>query len=284
VTTLFGSTLIDSAATTLGEYLPRFAGAILLLVVGLIVTWLVGRAVTRGLHAAGIDDLGNRHGVDTALARFGIAAPLSRLIGTAIRWALLVVVIVAAISVLGLDSLSASLNAVLLFLPRALGALALVLVGLVLGQFLRERVDAAANRMDIAAPLGPLVEITVVAIFISTALAQLSVPLAIATVIVAILIAAVAFSAALAFGLGSRETARDVAAGRSVANSLTVGSEISFGELRGEIVGFESTATLLRDADGDTMRVPNHLLVSGVVRVHQPGSGQPDAAQESRSG
>ena len=75
-------------------------------------------------------------------------------------------------------------------------------------------------------------------------------------------------------GSASRDTARDVAAGRSVASSLTVGSEISFGDLRGEIVGFESTATLLRDAEGDTMRVPNHLLAQAVIRVHRLGTDE----------
>jgi len=235
-----------------------------------VLAWLVARAVARGLHAAGADDLANRHGVDTALARFGIAAPFSRLVGTAIRLALIVVVVVAAVSLLGLDSLSDSLNAAILFLPRLLAALALVLVGLVLAQFVRERIDAATTRMDVAAPLGVLAEIAVVAIFVSTALAQLSVPLAIATVIVSILIAAVAFSVALAFGLGSRDTARDVAAGRSVATSLAVGNDISLGDLRGEVIAFESTATLLRLADGDTLRVPNHLIVGSVVRVHEP--------------
>jgi small-conductance mechanosensitive channel len=265
---LAANTVVDRAGETVGSFLPRLAGAVALLVIGLLLAWLVGRLVARALQAAGVDDLAARVEVDDALRRLGLSGRFSRLVGNAVRLAISVVTVVAAISLLGLDALSSSQNAVILFLPKLFAAALLILAGIVLGRLLRTRVDAAAERMDLAGPLGPLTELTVIAVFASTALAQLSVPLAIVTVIVAIVIAGAVLALALAFGLGGRDAARQLAAGRAVAASLQVGERISVDGLGGEILAFEGSATLLRTESGDTLRVPNQLLLESVVTVH----------------
>ena len=199
----------------------------------------------------------------------------SKLVGRLVRLAIIVVAVVAAISALGLSALTASLNAAILFLPRLFAAFVLLLVGLVLARFVRDRVDRAAARMDLAGPLGPLAEAVIIAAFVVSALAQLSVPLAVLTLVVAILVAAVSFSAALAFGLGSRDAARQVAAGRTLAGSLHVGQTITVGDLTGEIEAIEGAATVLRRGRS-TLRVPNSVLLESVVEVHEdadPGGG-----------
>jgi small-conductance mechanosensitive channel len=184
-----------------------------------------------------------------------------------VRLAIVVIASIAAISALGLSALTASLNAAILFLPKLLASGLILLAGFVLARIVRDRVDRATTRMDLAGPLGTLAEMAIIAIFVATALAQLSVPLAILTLIVAILIAAAAFSAALAFGLGSRDTARQIAVGRSLMGSLHVGERITVGELTGEIEAIGSAATVLRTATS-TLRIPNHMLLESVVEVH----------------
>ena len=109
--------LVNNGIETLGEALPRIGGALLLLVLGLLVARLAGRFARRALNALGIDDLAERFGVHEVLARVGIERPFSRLMGRVVRLSLSVVVVFAAVSLLGLAALSSSLNAVLLFLP-----------------------------------------------------------------------------------------------------------------------------------------------------------------------
>ncbi|MBA2615685.1 MAG: hypothetical protein H0U90_07895, partial [Actinobacteria bacterium] len=116
--------ILDRAAATLGEALPRIGGALLLLVIGLVAARVLARLARRALEALGADGLADRFGVHDVLARVGIERPLSRLVERIVRIVLTVVVIFAAVSLLGLGALSASLNAVVLFLPRVLVAFA----------------------------------------------------------------------------------------------------------------------------------------------------------------
>jgi small-conductance mechanosensitive channel len=266
---VIAETIMSRAEGALGDSIPKFGGAILLLVVGLFVAWAVGRLVGRALRALGIDELGERFGIHDLIERVGLDRSLSRLLGRAVRIALAVVVIVAAVSLLGLGALGSSLNQTVLFVPKLFVALALIVVGVLLGEFVRVRVDRVTDQMALGAPLGRLAQVVVAALFFLTALAQLGIPTLILTAIVGLLVLAAALTTALAFGLGSREMAREISAGRYVGNSFEIGQDISLDGIRGEIVRLEPAATVLRTVDGQSVRIPNHMLLETIVVLHE---------------
>jgi small-conductance mechanosensitive channel len=263
------ATILDQAGDSLGGFLPRLGGALVLLLLGLLLVALVRRLLRRALQAAGLDELGERWGVGHVLERFGLSRSLSTVVAGAVRIALLVVVIFAALSLLGLQFLSASLNAGILFLPRVLVAIVLMLAGMVVAQLARRQVDRLADQMDLPGPLGLLAEVAILAIFAVTALAQLGVPVSVLLLIVAIVLAGVALTFALAFGIGGQAMAREVSARRYVEGSYAVGQDISVGEVRGRIEAIEATSTILETAAGDRLRVPNSQIVGSIVTVHE---------------
>lgn len=262
------ATILQRAGDSLGGFLPRLGGSVVLLLLGLLVAAIAKRVLVRVLRAAGLDELSRRAGVSTVLERSGLGTSAAELVGTAVRITITVVVVFAAVSLLGLQFLSPSLNEGVLYIPRVLAALLLVLAGVVIGAFVRERIERLTRQMDLPAPLAPAGQAVVIALFGLTALAQLSVQTQVLLALVAVLVAAVAFSFALAFGLGGREVAREISSRRYLTGVYDVGQEISFDAVRGEIVTFDSLATVVRTEDGRTLRVPNHLLVDSIVTVH----------------
>jgi small-conductance mechanosensitive channel len=265
--TLFAD-ILKSASESLGSFLPRLGGALVLLIVGLIAVALIRRALAKVLRAAGLDAAGERWGAADVLDRFGLGRSLAGVLTSAVRLGLIVVVIFAALSLLGLAFLSASLNAAILYLPRVLLAFLLLLAGMVVSEFVRRHVDHLATQMDIPGPLGGLAQAIVLAVFVVTALAQVGVPTQILLVLVSVLLAAAALTLALAFGIGGREMAREVSARRYVEGAFRVGQEITVAEVRGTIAAIEATGTVLETAAGDRVRVPNSRLIAGVVHLH----------------
>ena len=264
-------TVLDTAQEELGGFLPRLGGALVLLIVGLVVAALLGRLARRALEKLGADALAERWGVQRVLERAGLGESISKLLGRVLRITLSVIVIFAALSLIGLEFLSDALNAAVLFLPKLLAAGALILAGVVLGGFAREWVDRMAYQMDLPLPLGRIAQIAVVAVFAITAAAQVSLSTAILMVLVGLLVAAVGATFALAFGLGGRELARELSAGRYLRTAYEKGQVISFGDVRGRIESIDTAATVLRTENG-TVRVPNNLLLSSVVTVHDGDS------------
>lgn len=265
---MIAATVLNSAADSIGGFLPRLGGVLVLLAGGFILVALVRRALVKILQAAGLDDAGERWGASDVLERFGLDRSLSKVLGGAVRVGLLLVVIFAALSLLGLQFLSASLNAAILYLPRVLLAFLLLLAGMVISELVRRQVERLTTQMDVPGPLGALAQAVVLAVFVVTALAQVGVPTQILLVLVSVLLAAAAATLALAFGIGGRDMAREVSARRYVEGAFAVGQEITVSDVRGRITAIEATGTVLETGEGERVRVPNSQLIAGIVRLH----------------
>ena len=262
--------VVERAGDQLGQFLPRLGGALLLLILGLLAAILLGRFVRRALVRAGLDRFADRSGASELLAQAGLGSSLAALVGTAVRLTVVVVAVFAAMTLLGLEFLSDSLNEGILFIPRLLAALALVLIGVVLGAFLRAWLDRTSAQLDFPVAIGPVVQVLVLILFGLCAAAQAGVAVTPLTAIAVVLLGAVAITLALAFGLGAREIARSLTSGRYARADFEIGQTIRVGDMRGEIIRIDGAATTLKAGD-ETIRIPNSILVEGIVIVETPG-------------
>lgn len=258
--------ILERAGDTFGDFLPQLAGALVLLVFGLLLARFVGWLVRRGLRAAGVDDLADRWRVNETLGRAGLQESFAGVTAAAVRITLSVIAIFASLTLLGLEPLSQSLNDALIYLPKLIAALAILLAGVVVAGLVRDRVDRLTYQMDFPVPLGQLAQVGTLAIFAITAAAQVGVSTQLLILVVGIVLAAVAAVFAIAFGLGGREMARALNAGRFVRGAFEVGQTIQVGEWGGRILAIEPDATVL-GTDNGRVRVPNHMLLETVVQI-----------------
>jgi len=262
------ATVVDRAGEQLGDFLPRLGGALVLLVAGLLIAAVLGRLVRGALTRLGLDRLAERLGAADTLSRAGLGGSVSRLAGAAVRLSVSVIAVFGALSLLGLEFLSDSLNEGILYIPRLISALFLVLLGLVLGALARAWVERTAAQMDFPVALGPVVQAVILVIAVLCAAVQLGIAIGTLTTLVEIILAAVAATVALAFGLGGREIGRALTATRYARADFAVGQTIRLGELRGTIRQIDSVATTLSTGT-ETIRIPNNLLVERVVIVEE---------------
>ncbi len=266
--TVLAGSILGQAGQQLGSFLPRLGGAIALLVIGLLLARILSRLLVKALRGVGLDDLAERGGVHRVLERARLGGSLAQLTGRAIRIALTIVVSFAALSLLGLQFLSQSLNQGVLLLPNLLLAAALVLAGVVLAGFARERVERLAYQLDLPVPLGAVAQVTVLSIFAIIAAAQIAVSTLVLLILIGILLGGAAATLALAFGLGGREAAQALSAGRYLRHDYTIGQEIGFGDVRGCVTAIENISTVLDTGDGRSIRIPNHVLMQTVVTIY----------------
>ncbi len=67
-----------------------------------------------------------------------------------------------------------------------------------------------------------------------------------------------------------------MSAGRYVRSAYHPGQEISLGDVRGRITALEAASTLLENEQGQSLRVPNHLLLESIVTIYSE-SEDPDS-------
>src|SRR5579859_7533420 len=162
---LLATSVLGRAGEALGAFIPRLGGALALLLIGLLITRLIGRVLRHALQAAGLDRIAERSGAADLLERSGLGRSLAGVVARAVRIGLVILVVFAALSLLGLQFLSGSLNQAINDLPKLFIAAILILAGAVLGGAARGRADRLTYQLDLPVPLGQVAQIGVLAIF-----------------------------------------------------------------------------------------------------------------------
>ena len=121
----------------------------------------------------------------------------------------------------GLERSSSTINSLVQYLPRVLGAVFILAIGLFVATFARDSVRGAAKSMDsrYAKILGRAAYVRLAVIAVALAIGQLELEAQLLAVAIAVPMTAAGVGAALAFGLGAREVAANLLAGAYLRDS-----------------------------------------------------------------
>jgi len=197
------------ALDTVVTLLPRLLGFVVVLAVGWLLSYLVGRGVSAVLHAVRFDDLARRSGLTGLAERLGIEADGTRIVTALAQWAVRLITLVVAFDLLDLPAVSVILQRLLLWLPN----LAVALVVLVLGGLAANALAGLVRRSALSGGIGNpdlLATVTQVAVWVFAvviAVGQLGIARTVVNAVVIGLVGAVALASGLAFGLGGRDRA-----------------------------------------------------------------------------
>lgn len=195
--------------TELGLFLPRLVIAIFVLVGGWMLAKLARFTVVRALRAINFPVLTERAGVDGFLRQGGIQADTTAVFGLIAYWLVILAALIVAFNGLGLAYVTDLLGRVMLFVPRLIVALLILVFGSYFGRFLGNAVAAYCRNIGVrdAHLLGNLAHYAVVTFVVLIALDQMQVGGDIIRQSFLIILAGVVFALALAFGIGGRRWA-----------------------------------------------------------------------------
>ncbi|MEP6832282.1 MAG: hypothetical protein ABJB74_02765 [Gemmatimonas sp.] len=197
----------------LGEFIPALFASLLLLFVGYIVAKYAEKGVYKLLRKVQLNSLLERGGVMHAVDRSGSHLNPAKVVAKFVFWIVMFAALLIAANAIGLDSLANVFSEFLSYIPSVLAAIAIVVVGIVLGGFVSGLIMASAGAMHGGPTLARVGRGGVIVIAVFMALQELGVATDIVTTAFAILFGAVALALALSFGLGNRELAAEVTRG-----------------------------------------------------------------------
>jgi hypothetical protein len=193
----------------IGAFLPRLVVALGVLVVG----WLVAKAarftVVKALRAFNFHVLTERAGIDNFLQQGGTEKDTTDLFGMIVYWLVILAALIVAFNGLGLSQVTELLTRVVLFLPKLLVALLLLIFGAYFGRFIGQAITTYLRNAEIADAelLGHAVQYAIVAFVILLSFDHLDIGGGLIQHTFLILLSGVVLALALSFGLGGRERA-----------------------------------------------------------------------------
>ncbi len=199
---------VDSFLRGFFESLPSILLAIFILIVGWIVAKIAKLAVGRGLKLVKFPVLAEKAGIDGFLQKGGVKRTATDMLAVLVYWLVMLMVLVTAVNTLGLEGVSQLLNQILLYVPNIIVAVIVITVGLYAANFVAALVRTAAANAGIeeAGFVAALSRYALIIFTFAIALVQLKIAPEIVANGFLVLFGAACLAAALAVGLGARET------------------------------------------------------------------------------
>ena len=255
--------------TKVASFIPDLITALIIVLLGFVIARIVDAVLSKGLAKLGLDRLMTGAGVTKMLSRIGIASPVSAVIGKIIYWFIILTFVVSAAETLGLARVSATLDAFALYLPKVFGAALILLAGLLLSHLVAGMVRGTVESIgaDYAGGISRLVQGLLVIITVSLAIGQLQIETQLLNTVIAIVLVSFGAAAALAMGLGSRDTVSQIIAGVYLRELYQVGDRIKVEEREGVIEEIGTVKTTLVDDEGRFISIPNRTLLDKPVSL-----------------
>lgn len=190
--------------------LPSFLGAVAILLAGYIVARLVERWTDAILKRLNFNKMAEAGGFSEAMGRTGTRLDPIHAVGKLLFWLVMLVVILLASTALGLTSINTMFGTMISYIPTLIAAIVIVILGMIVGEFVRALVLASAGRVEGVPLLAKVAKAAVVMISVFMALTQLGVASEIVTAAFTLILGAIALAAGLAFGLGNRDLAGEI--------------------------------------------------------------------------
>jgi flagellar biosynthesis protein FliQ len=190
-------------------FLPRLGVALIVLLLGWLIAKVVRLAVIKALRALNFHVLTERAGIDGFLQQGGTEKDTTDLFGAIAYLLVILASLIVAANSLGLEQVTDLLGRVLLFVPKLLVALLVVVFGSYFARFAGRSVQTYCRGADIADAelLGRLMQYGVMVFVVLLAIDHLDVGGGLIQQTFLILLGGVVVALALAFGIGGRDRA-----------------------------------------------------------------------------
>jgi hypothetical protein len=193
----------------IADFLPRFAVMLTIILVGLLIAFLLKKVLRSILHLTRLDRISEQAGASHVLRKAAMPS-MSEFLSRSLFWITLLGFILLGVSVLQISELQEQISRLFQLLPQVFVAILILFVGILAANFLSRAALLTAVNAGYRSPRlwSGLVRFVIWILTISMALEQVG--LARQTVVAAfsIVFGAVMLAAAIAFGLGGRDLAR----------------------------------------------------------------------------
>lgn len=249
------------------KYLPNLLGFALVLVVGTTITWLLARLTLLISEKTGLQHAAEQSGLAESMRDAGIVRTLPQIVGQVVFWLLMALTLMLAINQLKIQDFDDTIKQILAYFPKLLFSLLILVLGLLLGKFLRGVIATGADRMGMnyAQTLANVVYIAFVIVLLHQISRQLGLDFDLFTYLILITFGGLMLGVGLAVGLGGKDVISGILAGYYVRKRFQAGDRVTIGDINGTIREVGPVSTVL-DVPGAQRIVPNTKMLHEAVR------------------
>lgn len=189
------------------RFLPDFFGALVIFLIGILVGNWSKIIVVKALQLVKLENIVKDTKFKVFLKKAEITQKLEEVIGTVVKWLLLLVFTVAALNILGLTTISNLLLSILAYVPNVISAVIVLAIGVVLAGVMENVVKGSLATIDLKTSrlMGKVTSYMIVTITILVAISELNIAASFINILFIGFVTMLALGLGLAIGLGSKD-------------------------------------------------------------------------------
>tara|TARA_R110002050_G_C8938659_1_gene512458 strand:+ start:1499 stop:2326 length:828 start_codon:yes stop_codon:yes gene_type:complete len=246
---------LNEMGLSIMKALPNILGAIIILIVGWLITRLIVFVLKRVLRFMKVDKLTELINEKNIFGKSDLKFNITTVIVGFVKWIMFLVFLIVAADIMDWKIVSEEIGNLLRYLPKLFSAIALFMVGLYIASFVRTAIKGLFDSFDLNGGkiISNLVFYIIAIIITITALNQAGIDTEIITNNLTIILGAFLAAMALAFGLGSRDIIGDILRTFYIRKNYEIGDKVNIAGIEGTIVSIDNICMTLSTASGKTV-------------------------------
>jgi len=194
------------------KFAPNLMAMLIIIIAGLILAWLIRLVMLRILRVINFDTWSDKVGLTALIRKGDVWAKPSDFFGYAVYLLLVVVFVMIGLDALQIPVIANLLSQFLIYLPRALSAILILIIGYIIAGFLSRGVLIAAVNSGYhhAKLIAEAVRLLFIILVLAMALVELTIARGIVIAAFSILFGGVVLALAIAFGVGGIDAAKRI--------------------------------------------------------------------------
>lgn len=191
-------------------FVPNLIVAIIVFIVGWVIGSVISKVLTQLVGALKLDKLFQNAGAEEILNRAGVKLNVGKFIGELARWFIIIVFLMTALEIVGLKQVNDFLREVVIgYLPQVIIAALVLIFATIIADFIKKVVTGSAKAANIRSAnfLGTVAKYAIWIFALIIALSELGIAAQFMQILFTGIIATIAISLGLAFGLGGKDMA-----------------------------------------------------------------------------
>ena len=264
--------LIIQSLTSMGEKImttiPNIIGAIIVLLLGWIITKIVIYLLKRVFKFAKIDLLSEKINDLKLFGKSEINIPITKAITVFVKWIMFLVFLIIAADIMNWTIVSQEIGNLLRYLPKLFSAIALFMIGIYIARFVKKAIQGFYESFDLAGSkiISSIVFYIIAIIITITALNQADIDTTVVTNNVTIILGAFLLAISIAFGLGSKEVVGDLLRTFYTRKNYEVGDHIKLDGIEGTVEAIDNISMTLSTTKGKLI-LPIKDVVESKVEI-----------------
>lgn len=207
---ILGST--TGVFSNMAEFWPKILGALVVILIGILIGWLVEKAIIKSAKKIKLNVLSSKIGFDHLLEKAKIKSGASVIIGKFFKGYVIFMFMMASAKLLDLYQIADFLNTIIAYIPNLIIALGIVLIGIRFGETTAVIIETTLKvaKSSTAKVVGNIAKYALIFFAVMAALTQLKIANEIVMTLFIGFISMLALGGGLAFGLGGKDLVHDL--------------------------------------------------------------------------